>query len=315
MSKYVLKRVLLLIPVLLGIALLIFVILEFSPGNPARIILGQNAAEEAVDALYNKLGLNKSFFTRFFEYIANLLRGDLGTSWRNSIPVSTEIGLRIRPTINIALLGIALSVLIGIPLGIISAVKQYSVFDISGQAFAVVLSALPGFLVGITLMLFFALNLKWVPATFPASGAAFKNYILPAVAVAASAIAGIMRMTRSSMLEVIRQDYVRTAKAKGATHWQIIMRHSLRNALLPVITQIGMFFVSLLGGAVIVEQVFAVPGLGVYIVNSVRFKDMPAVMGSVLLIAVIAGVMNLLVDVLYAYIDPRIKSQYAKASK
>ncbi len=315
MFKYVIKRILLLIPVLLGISLLIFTILELSPGNPARIILGQNATQEAVDALYIKLGLDQPFFTRFFDYILSILRGDMGISWRNSASVASEIALRIRPTANIAFLGIAIAVVIGIPLGIISAVKQYSVLDVAGQALAVILSALPGFLVGIALMLFFALHLKWFPATFPATGAGLKNYILPALAVAASAVAGIMRMTRSSMLEVIRQDYVRTAKAKGATRWQTIMRHSLQNALLPVVTQIGMFFVSLLGGAVIIEQVFAISGLGMYIVNSVRFKDTPAVMGSVLLIAIIAGVINLLVDMLYAYIDPRIKSQYAKNSR
>ena len=315
MIRYILKRLLLMIPVLLGISLLIFSILEFSPGNPARIILGQSATQEAVDALYLKLGLDKPFAVRFFDYIFHAMTGDLGVSWRNSAPVSAEIALRIRPNIAIAFLGIAIAVLLGIPLGVISAVRQYSVFDITGQALAVILSALPNFLVGMVLMLYFALKLKWFPATFPASGVTLKNYILPSVAVAASAVAGIMRMTRSSMLEVVRQDYIRTAKAKGASRWQIIMRHSLRNALLPVVTQIGMFFVGLLGGAVIIEQVFAISGLGMYIVNSVRFKDMPAVMGSVLLIAIIAGVLNLVVDVLYAYIDPRIKSQYMKGAR
>ncbi len=315
MIRYILKRLLLLIPVLLGISLLIFSILEFTPGNPARIILGQSASQEAVDALYLKLGLDQPFLLRYFHYILNAVTGDLGTSWRNSAPVASEISLRIQPNIAIAFLGIAIAVLVGIPLGIISAVRQYSVFDITGQAMAVILSALPNFLVGMVLMLVFALRLKWFPATFPARGITIRNYILPSIAVAASAVAGIMRMTRSSMLEVIRQDYIRTAKSKGANRVQIIFRHALRNALLPVVTQIGMFFVALLGGAVIIEQVFAISGLGMYIVSSVRYKDMPAVMGSVLLIAIIAGVLNLLVDVLYAYIDPRIRSQYMKGAK
>ena len=315
MIRYILKRLLLLIPVLLGISLLIFSILEFTPGNPARIILGQSASQEAVDALYLKLGLDQPFLLRYFHYILNAVTGDLGSSWRNSAPVASEISLRIQPNIAIAFLGIAIAVLVGIPLGIISAVRQYSVFDITGQAMAVILSALPNFLVGMVLMLVFALRLKWFPATFPARGITIRNYILPSIAVAASAVAGIMRMTRSSMLEVIRQDYIRTAKSKGANRVQIIFRHALRNALLPVVTQIGMFFVALLGGAVIIEQVFAISGLGMYIVSSVRYKDMPAVMGSVLLIAIIAGVLNLLVDVLYAYIDPRIRSQYMKGAK
>ena len=315
MIRYILKRLLLLIPVLLGISLLIFSILEFTPGNPARIILGQSASQEAVDALYLKLGLDQPFLLRYFHYILNAVTGDLGTSWRNSAPVASEISLRIQPNIAIAFLGIAIAVLVGIPLGIISAVRQYSVFDITGQAMAVILSALPNFLVGMVLMLVFALRLKWFPATFPARGITIRNYILPSIAVAASAVAGIMRMTRSSMLEVIRQDYIRTAKSKGANRVQIIFRHALRNALLPVVTQIGMFFVALLGGAVIIEQVFAISGLGMYIVSSVRYKDMPAVMGSVLLIAIIAGVLNLLVDVLYAYIDPLIRSQYMKGAK
>lgn len=312
MFKYVLKRLLMLIPVLIGISILIFFILDFSPGDPARLILGQGASQQAVDALHTKLGLDRPFFVRYFEYILNAVQGDLGTSWRNSASISQELALRIQPTLTIAVFGIALSIIIGIPLGIISAVRQYSVMDVSGQILSVILSAMPGFLVAMVLSLFFALRLSWLPATFPPVGVSFKHYILPSVAVAASALAGIMRMTRSSMLEVIRQDYVRTAKAKGASRSQVILKHSLRNALLPVITQIGMLIVGTIGGAVIVEQVFAIPGMGIYILAAVRSKDVPAVMGSVLLIAVIAGVMNLIVDVLYAYIDPRIKSQYAK---
>ena len=315
MAKYVLKRLLLLIPVLIGITLLIFFILDFSPGDPARLILGQSASQEAVDALHAKLGLNRPFFTRYFDYLFHVIRGDLGTSWRNSAAISTEILLRIRPTLTVALLGIAVAILLGIPLGIISAVRQYSVMDVSGQFLAVILSAMPGFLVAMVLSLFFALRLGWFPATFPAYGVSLRHYVLPSLAVAASALAGIMRMTRSSMLEVIRQDYVRTAKAKGANRRQLVFRHSLRNALLPVITQVGMLVVGTIGGAVIVEQVFAIPGMGTYILAAVRSKDVPAVMGSVLTIALIAGILNLLVDLLYAYIDPRIKSQYAKAPR
>ncbi len=312
MLRYVLRRILLLIPVLIGISLLIFFILEFSPGDPARLILGSGASQDAVDALHEKLGLNRPFFTRYLDYMIHVIRGDLGTSWRNSASISHEIGLRLRPTLTVALSGIAIAFFLGIPLGIISAVRQYSVMDISGQVLAVILSAMPGFLVAMVLSLFFALRLGWFPATFPAFGVSFKHYVLPSIAVAASALAGIMRMTRSSMLEVIRQDYIRTAKAKGANRIQLIFKHSLRNALLPVITQVGMLMVSTIGGAVIVEQVFAIPGMGTYILAAVRSKDVPAVMGSVLLIALFAGTINLLIDLLYAYIDPRIKSQYAR---
>ncbi|MDO5377196.1 MAG: ABC transporter permease [Clostridia bacterium] len=312
MGRYIAKRLLLMIPVLLGISLLVFTMLELSPGDPAQIILGMKATPEALDNLREQMGLNDPFWIRYLRYIGNVLRGDFGTSWRTSLSVIDEIIHRIPVTLRVALGAMFLTVLIGIPIGILSAVKQYSLTDNLALGGALLFSSMPAFWFGTLLVLLFALKLSWLPATGSDS---IKSYILPWVTLAASNAATLVRMTRSSMLEVIRADYIKMARAKGASERQVILRHALRNALLPIITIVGMNFAGLMGGTVVIEQVFTLTGLGTLAINSVRVLDVPMVMGEVLFIAALTSLINLLVDVLYVYIDPRLKSQYVKIRK
>lgn len=312
MGRYILKRLLLMIPVLLGISLLVFTMLELSPGDPAQIILGMKATPEALDNLREQMGLNDPFWIRYIRYIGNVLHGNFGTSWRTNLSVIDEIVQRIPVTLRVALGAMFLTVLIGIPVGIISAVKQYSLVDNLTLGGALLFSSMPAFWFGTLLVLLFALKLSWLPATGSDS---IKSYILPWVTLAASNAATLVRMTRSSMLEVIRADYIKMARAKGASEKQVILRHALRNALLPIITIVGMNFAGLMGGTVVIEQVFTLTGLGTLAINSVRALDVPMVMGEVLFIAALTSLINLLVDVLYVYIDPRLKSQYVRIKK
>lgn len=312
MLRYILKRLLLMIPVILGISLLVFAMLELSPGDPAQIILGMKATPEALAELRSQMGLDQPFWTRYFNYVINALHGDFGNSWRTNLPVFQEIMARMSTTIKLALGSMFLVVLIGIPVGIISAVKQYSLLDNLTLTGALILSSMPAFWLGTLLILLFALKLSWLPAM---GNDRISGYILPWVTLAASYLATLVRMTRSSMLEVIRADYIKMARAKGANEKQVILSHALRNALLPIVTIIGMNFAGLLGGTVIIEQVFTLNGLGSLAITSVRQLDVPMVMAEVLFIALITSVVNLIVDVLYVYIDPRLKSQYVKVKK
>ena len=312
MARYILKRLLLMIPVILGISLLVFAMLELSPGDPAQIILGMKATPEALADLRKQKGLDQPFWTRYFNYVLNALHGDFGTSWRTNLPVFQEIVARMPTTIRLALGSMFLVVLIGIPVGIISAVKQYSVLDNLTLTGALILSSMPAFWLGTLLILLFALKLSWLPAM---GNDSISGYILPWITLAASYLATLVRMTRSSMLEVIRADYIKMARAKGASEKQVILSHALRNALLPIVTIVGMNFAGLLGGTVIIEQVFTLNGLGSLAITSVRQLDVPMVMAEVLFIALITSVVNLIVDVLYVYIDPRLKSQYVKTKK
>ncbi len=312
MLRYIGKRLLMMIPVILGISLLVFALLDLSPGDAAEIILGTKATPEALAALRAEMGLDQPFWTRYFTYITNALQGNFGYSWRTKLSVVDELMARLPQTMTLALGSMFLTILIGLPIGIISAVKQYSALDNVTQVGALVLSSVPGFWLGTLMILFFSLKLHWLPATGSGS---FKGYILPWCTMAATSIASLVRMTRSSMLDVIGADYIKMARAKGCTEKQVILRHSLRNALLPIITIIGMDFASLIGGTVITENVFTIPGLGSLAVTSLRQLDVPMVMGEVLFIAIAVGLTNLVVDVLYAYIDPRLKSQYVRNRK
>lgn len=309
MLKFVLKRLLMLIPIIIGISFIIFAIMSLTPGDPAQLILGENASQEDVMAKREELGLNDNFFVRYFKYMAGVIRGDFGKSYRTNLPVIDEILVRFPNTLKLAFFGIGLSVFIGVPLGIISAIRQYSIFDYFSRTLALLLTAVPAFWLGLMLMLVFSLNLGWLPAMGTES---WTGFILPSVTLAASATATLTRMSRSSVLEVTRQDYVRTARAKGASEKRIIFKHVLRNSLLPIVTIVGMNFGVQMGGTVVIESVFTISGLGTLMITSVRMKDIPNVVGSVMFVAVAIGLANLLVDILYAYIDPRIKSQYSK---
>lgn len=310
MGKYIGKRMLMMIPIILGISFVIFGILDLTPGDPARNLLGDSATNESVEALREEMGLNDPFLTRYATYIKNALRGDFGTSYKSGLPVLQELMARFPHSLKLALGSILVVVILSIPIGIISAVKQYSIIDTLSLISAFLLTSMPSFWFGIMLMLLFALQLKILPATGVAT---WKHFILPSIAMAGSGVAIVVRMTRSSMLEVIRQDYMRTARAKGAGESRIIVKHGLKNALLPIITVIGVEFGSLLGGGMIIESVFAIPGIGSMTVDAIRTSNTPLVIASIIFSAIAISFINLAVDILYVYIDPRLKTNIEQA--
>lgn len=307
MHKYILRRLLLLIPVLLGVSFLVFTIMSFTPGDPAQLILGENAPREAILKLRTEMGLDDPFLIQYFKFVKNAIVGDFGRSYTTGREVFGEIFSRFPNTLILAVLGVIIAIVIGIPLGIISATKQYSLLDSVSMIAALLGVSMPNFWLGLMLILTFSVKLGWLP-----SGGfdGWKSIILPAVTLGVGSAAIITRMTRSSMLEVIRQDYIRTARAKGVLERVVITKHALKNALIPVITVIGLQFGGLLGGAVLTESVYSWPGVGRMMVDTIRQKDTPTVLAAVVFLAVTFSIVNLLVDILYAYVDPRIKSQY-----
>lgn len=307
MHRYIFRRLLLMLPVMIGVTFIVFTMMYFTPGDPARIMLGESAPEDAVQRLREDMGLNDPFLMQFGRYVTNVARGDFGRSYTQRRPVATMIIDRFPTTLKLAAWGVIVSIVIGIPTGIISATKQYSLFDNVSMVLALVGVSMPNFWQGLMMIIIFALNLRW----FPASGfTTWKHIVLPAITLGTSSAAQITRMTRSSMLEVIRQDYIRTARAKGQVESVVINQHALKNALIPVVTVIGLSFGGLLGGAVLTESIFSIPGVGSLMIQAIRQRDYPVVQGGVLFIALSFSLVNLLVDILYAFIDPRIKAQY-----
>ena len=308
MHKFILKRLLLLVPVLLGVSLLVFAIMSFTPGDPAQLILGENAPAHAVEALREEMGLNDPFIQRYARFVGNAVTGDLGRSYTSGRDVFDEIFSRFPNTLILAALGVMIAVAIGIPVGIISATRQYSMIDSGSMIFALLGVSMPNFWLGLMLILVFAVNFGWLPS---GGYSDWSSLILPAITLGTGSAAIITRMTRSSMLEVIRQDYIRTARAKGVAENVVINKHALKNALIPIITVIGLQFGYLLGGAVLTETVFSWPGVGRMMVDAIRQKDTPTVLGTVVFLATTFTLVNLFVDLLYGFVDPRIKSQYA----
>lgn len=304
MLKYISKRIIYLIPVLIGIVFLVFTIMYFSPGDPAKLMLGDRAPEEQVAALRHELGLDLPYYQQLFNYIKNAIHGDFGNSYQLRMPVWDIIKLRFPLTLQLTTFTMLIAVLIGVPVGILSAVKQYSVIDAFSVIFALLMASIPAFWLGMLLMLLFSLNLGWLPSS---GYEGVKWLILPSITLGFINCATIMRMTRSSMLEVVRQDFIRTARAKGATEKRVIFRHALKNAIIPVITVVGTAFGSSLGGAVVTETVFGLPGMGTQIITAIRQKDNPVVLASVIVIALAFSLVNLIVDILYTYVDPRIR--------
>ena len=309
MLKFIAKRLLVLIPVLIGVSFLVFSILALMPADVASIQLGMAATPEGIEQWNEEHGLNAPFLTRYLNYMAGLFTGDLGKSYTTNIAISAELTQRIPATLSLAAGTMVLVIAIGIPVGVVSAVRQYSIFDNVSRLLAMLLTSIPAFWLGLLLILKFSLELDWLPAT---GGESFSHYILPWITLSAAMAAQLIRMTRSTMLEVIRADYVQTAKAKGAKPMRIIMVHELRNALRPMVTVIGITLGQTLGGAIVTETIFALPGVGTYLLQGINKYDMPVVMASVLFIAAMIGVINLAVDVLYMYIDPRLRSQFMK---
>lgn len=309
MQRYIAKRILVTIPVLLGVTLIIFTMMYFSSGDPARYILGDTATEAEVQALRDEMGLNDSYLQQYFSYLGKLLKGDLGTSYLSGLSVGSEIAARLPVTAKIALLSSLFAVIIGIPAGILSAVKQYSFVDNLTRVLALLGLTMPNFWLALLLVLFFSVKLNWLP---PSGLYGPLYYIMPIISISAVSIATITRMTRSSMLEVIRQDYIRTARAKGLGERSVIFKHALKNALIPILTVIGIQFASGLGGAVVNEQVFAIPGVGKMMVDAIKARNYPMVQGGVLVLALMFSFLNLTIDLIYAFVDPRIKSQYSR---
>ncbi len=314
MYKYVLKRLLMLIPVIIGVTFIVFFILNLSPGDPAAIILGDQASAEALAMKRKELGLDDPLLVRYGHYMINMLHGDLGTSYKNNLSVWSQVMERFPNTAVLAVAGILVAILIGIPTGIISAKKQYSLMDNTAMLLSLIGVAMPNFWFGLLMVIMFALTLGWLPSQGMGEGfmPLIKSLVLPAVTLGTGAAAMITRMTRSSMLEVIRQDYIDTARAKGVSDKKITTRHMLKNAMIPIITAVGLQFGTLLGGAMLTETVFSWPGLGRLMVDSIKSKDIPMVLGSVIFLAIMFTVVNLTVDIIYAFVDPRIKSQYKR---
>jgi peptide/nickel transport system permease protein len=285
--------------------------MNITPGNPGRIILGMGSeiSQEDVDNLNEELGMNKPVLQRYADYVIDAFQLDFGLSYKSRKPVFQIVMKNFPTTFRLALFSIMVSALIGIPLGVVSAIKRYSTIDISLTVTALILASIPSFWLGIMLILLFALGLGILPSSGIGS---VNHYILPVLTLALPSAAYLLRITRITMLETLRQDYIRTAKAKGAPNRRIIYRHALKNTLLPVITSMGMSFATLLGGALIVEIVFGLPGVGQTILNAMTLKDLPIVMASVILLSILFMIIMLIVDILYAYIDPRIKAQFSR---
>lgn len=311
MLKYILRRLLLLIPILLGVILLIMFIMDLTPGDPATLLLGMNATPEAVQQLNDELGFNDPLLVQYADYIIGIVHGDLGTSWQTSRSVFGEILSRFPVTLKLAVFSIILTAIIGIPLGIISAIKKYSVLDMICTSGAMIFTSLPRFWLGMMLILFFSVQLGWLPSNGIGT---WKHYILPVFTLAAPTAAKIMRLTRTTMLETIRSDYVRTARSKGASERRIIAHHELKNAILPVVTTLGIEFGQLLGGAILIETVFSMQGISTLMINAIRMKDTPLVTGSIVFFATMVCLTMLVIDLVYTVIDPRIRTKYTKSS-
>ena len=313
MTKYIIRRLLMIIPVLLGAVIIVFTINFFSTTDPAMIKLGLNAKDEVKLAeTREEMGLNRPYIVQLGDYVWKLCHGNFGNSYVYSKTVWELLSSRIPNTLKLGIGAMIISICIGIPLGLVAALHQNSAIDYATTTFAVIMNAMPGFLVAVILMLVFALKLGW----FPPSGAdSWKSFVLPIIAAGIGPITQDARMTRSSVLEVIRQDYVRTARAKGIAEEQVISRHVLKNALIPILTMVGSGLGSCLAGSILVEMIFNIPGMGMLINSSIMSKDFITVQGCVVVCAVVVALANLLTDLAYAFVDPRIMAQYTGGNK
>lgn len=332
MLNYIGRRLLQLIPVLLGMTFIVFLIIRAIPGDPAQVILGQQATEAAVQALRESLGLDNPWYVQYVHYLGDLLRGDLGTSMRTREAISSEIWPYLAATIELAFCAMVLAIIIGVNAGIISAWFQNSWFDYTAMVLALIGVSMPIFWLGLMFQWGFSIQLDWLPTSgredarnpvepithlylidtlvqgrFDQFVEVLKHLILPALALATIPMAIIARMTRSSMLEVMRSDYIRTARAKGQKTFLVVYKHALKNAIIPVLTVIGLQTGLLLGGAILMETIFSWPGVGRYIYDAIGFRDYPVIQAGILIIAFLFILINLIVDILYSFVDKRIK--------
>ena len=309
MWKYILKRVLWLIPSLLAVSLIICFLAVLTPGEPARIILGNEATDTDIAKFNHEMGLDKPFFEQYLDFIVGILHGDFGTSYVTGNSITEEIKIRFPYTLRLAFIGVALSVFIGIPLGVYAAIHQYTWKDNASIFLSLFCVSMPGFWFALMLVQLFSRKLGWLPSMGVEH---WYSYILPCITVAVAEAASLARQSRSSMLEVIRQDYITTARAKGVKESRVIYKHALKNALMPVITLVATSLAASMGGAIVAETIFSIPGMGSYVVRAVNQRDYGVVKGTVVLLAFIFAVCMLLIDLGYAFIDPRIRSQYVR---
>ncbi len=312
MIRYVLKRIISLIPVLIVVAVVDFIIIHLTPGDPAAVMLGSDATEIDLARLREQLGLNLPIYVQFVHWIIGVLHGDLGRSIFMNMPVTQAIMQHLGPTISLTLFAEIIAVLFALPLGVMAANCRGKIVDQIFMMIALLGISIPSFWLGLNFILLFAVQLNWLPAAGyqPLSNGLLnhlKYLIMPAVSLGVMQAALIARMTRSSMLDVLNENYIRTAEAKGLKRQVIIYKHALRNAFIPILTVIGLTFATLIGGAVVTETVFNIPGIGKLIVNSVLRRDYVVIQGTVLMVAAAYVFINLIVDILYAYIDPRVR--------
>ncbi len=307
MLKFTMKRLVYLVLVLVGVSFLVFLLLYMTPGDPVRMMLGESATPEAQAELRLELGLDDPFLVQYGRYIKNIVvHQDLGTSYSTRRPVLDEIMTVFPNTVKLATAAIIIAVILRTFLGIVSAVRQNSLLDNAVMVLALIGTSAPIFWIGILMIILFSVNLGWLP---PSGFGSFKQLIMPAFALGMQSTAVVARLTRSSMLEVIRQDFVKTARAKGQKESVVIMKHVFRNALIPVITVVGLQFGTLLGGAMLTEVVFSIPGVGRLMIEAIKQRDFPIVQGSVLFVAACFSLVNLAVDLLYAVVDPKVSKE------
>jgi ABC-type dipeptide/oligopeptide/nickel transport system permease component len=306
MSRFLFRRLLLTIPVLIGVATLVFSLIHLVPGDPAQSMLGEGAAPEDIAALREKLGLNEPLYLQYGAFMRGLLRGDLGTSLRYGTPVAREIGARLPNTIRLAAAAMTVALLLAIPLGILAAVFRGTPIDHGAMTLSLLGISLPNFWLGPLLALLFAVELGWLPVSGMGTPA---HLVLPSVTLGAALAAILARMTRASVLEELRELYVLAARAKGVSRARSVLHHAFRNSLIPIVTIVGLQFGAVLTGTIITETVFAWPGLGRLLIQAISFRDYPLVQGCILFISVTYVAMNLLTDLLYSVLDPRIRYQ------
>ena len=313
MVRYVIKRLILIIPIMIGVTIFIFVLLSLAPGDPARVALGSLATEEELQLFRIQNGLDAPLYMQYINYMLRAVTGDLGTSYTSHQTVNSMIALRVWTTLFLSFTSMFLTIVIALPLGVGMATRQNSLFDNSMRVITIIFTSMPLFWLGMMLILLFTVALKgFLPSAglFRAPG----DWIMPIVCLACQGITMCARTGRSSMLEVINQDFIRTARAKGLKRRDIIRRHALKNALLPMISVYGRIIATCFSGSVVIESVFGINGIGSMMTYALRQKDIPAVMGSIIISCIVITVVNLLTDVTYAFIDPRIKSQYVRSS-
>ena len=304
MIRYIINRLIMIIPILIGVTFFLFMILALTPGDPARIVLGSDATEEQLEMFREKNGLNDPAIVQYFNYMIKAVRGDFGTSFHTRQSVSSMIAIRAPVTLALSFTSMFISIFAAMPLGVQMALKQNSIFDNILRVVTIVFTSMPQFWLALMMILLFSVQLGWLPS----SGFG----IMPVLCLALGGITSCARTGRSSMLEVINQDYIRTARSKGLKRGYIVRRHALKNALLPMVSIYGRIISTCFSGSVVVESIFGINGIGQMMTNALRQKDVPAIMGSIIISCCVITVVNLLTDIAYAFIDPRIKSKYVR---